>query len=80
MTPKEKAEDLVKKFFIYNHIGHKHAVRYALIAVDEIIESRREDQGFDDTLYATGEYHTPHPMYLTYWNEVKQEIKRYESM
>lgn len=64
MTPKEKAEDLVKKFFIYNHLGHKHAVRYALIAVDEIMNALCDNGSWDSV----------------YWESVKQEIKRYESV
>ena len=92
MTPNEKAKKLVDDLYqttpneawfnpplgclTMEHKAWDHAKQCALIAVDEIIDSRREDQGFDDTLYATGEYHTPHPMYLTYWNEVKQEIEK----
>ena len=53
----------------------KNAVQCALIAVDEIIESRKDDNRFDDTLFQiTTHYITPHPMYLTYWIKVKQEI------
>ena len=54
------------------------AKQCALIAVDEIISSREDDSGFDDTLSSTSsEYYTPHPMYLTYWEEVKTEIEKY---
>jgi hypothetical protein len=53
------------------------AKQCALIAVDEIIKSREDDRHFDDTLSSTGsEYYTAHPMYLTYWQEVKQEIEK----
>jgi hypothetical protein len=46
-----------------------------LIAVDEIIESRKDDGAFDDTKLGS-EYYTPHPMYLSYWNLVKKEINK----
>ena len=87
MTPKEKAEDLAKKLFEFNQRvkwdsdndewahDYKLAKQCALIAVDEIINSRNDDRGFDDTLSSvSSEYYTAHPMYLTYWQEVKQEI------
>jgi hypothetical protein len=55
----------------------KGAKSCALIAVDEIINSRNDDRGFDDTLSSvSSEYYTVHPMYLTYWQEVKQEIEK----
>jgi hypothetical protein len=46
------------------------------IAVDEIINSRKDDSNFDDTFLVTSEYHTLHPMYLSYWLEVKKEIDK----
>jgi hypothetical protein len=92
MTPKEKAEELIKMFNkvkIFIDIepsnieiaiedvdcdANKHC---ALIAVDEIIQSRQDDGHFNDTLSSTGsEYYTPHPMYLTYWLQVKNEINK----
>ena len=41
MTPKEKAIELVQKYFKANHqpYGFKDAKQCALIAVDEIIDS-----------------------------------------
>ena len=35
----------------------------------------QEDRNFDDTLSSYSEYWSPHPMYLTYWLQVKQEIE-----
>jgi hypothetical protein len=68
MTPAIKAIDLYSKFL---------SKEFALLAVDEIIKSRKEDTSFDDTLSSTSsEYYTPHPMYLTYWNLVKNEIEK----
>jgi hypothetical protein len=86
MTPKEKADELVEKFIAPTKVYHDHlgwvnyldsAKECALIAVDEIIQSRQDDGHFDDTLSSTSsEYYTPHPMYLTYWEQVKKEIEK----
>jgi len=81
MTPKEKAEQLYDKFLQYvpaeEEFEHEYAKKCALIAVDEIVESRKDDAHFDDSLSSTSsEYYTPHPMYLTYWLHVKQEIEK----
>jgi hypothetical protein len=78
MTPKEKAYDLVILFIDkHNNVRKDLAKKFALIAVDAIIKSREDDSGFDDTLSSTGgEYYKPHPMYLTYWLQVKQEIEK----
>jgi len=82
MTPKEKAEDLVLKYLRlqepnYNWFHKGLAKQCALIAVDQIIESRKDDGAFDDTkLGNSSEYYTPHPMYLSYWNLVKTEINK----
>ena len=81
MTPKEKAKELFDKMFLV--IENKgmyddlyRAKQCALIAVDEIILSRKDDSQFDDTLWAGGsDMYTMHPMYLNYWQEVKQEIE-----
>lgn len=77
MTPKEKAKELFDKYQIAGSQWYVDRTKnYALIAVDEIIKSREEDGSFDDTLSSTSsEYYTPHPMYLTYWLQVKQEIE-----
>lgn len=86
MKPKEKAEELVGKFISHTLIFDEgagwledkdEAKHCALIAVDEIIKSREDDGHFDDSLSVTSsEYYTPHPMYLTYWKVVKQEIEK----
>jgi len=83
MTPKEKAKELVNKFYVilmkknYPNVAQMGAAKEcALLSVDEIIESRKEDNGFNDTLLSVSEYWTAHPMYLTYWQEVKQEIEK----
>lgn len=69
MPPQEKAIQLI------NAVGEMAAI----FVVDEIINSRKEDAAFDDTHLSKGsKYHTPHPMYFTYWNEVKQELIKSE--
>ena len=65
MTPEEKAFQLIDSVGVSN----------AIYVVDEIIKSRKEDSAFDDRHLANGsDYYTPHPMYFTYWKEVKNEI------
>lgn len=68
MTPKEKAEELVTKFQQsrdaedYNDVRDIHAaIRCALIAVDEMINEKRNFYPYGDT---------------SYWQEVKQEIEK----
>ena len=78
MTPKEKAKELFDKYQIAGSQWYVDRTKnYASIAVDEIIKSRQDDGLFDDTLSSTSsEYYTPHPMYLTYCQQVKQEIEK----
>ena len=61
MTPKEKALELVQKYFKANHqpYGFKDAKQCALIAVDEVMER---------TLWDKGEQR--------FWKEVKQDIEK----
>lgn len=82
MTPEEKALQLYKDAFnrwCYE-LSHEKNVSTAKNAAeyicDQIIESRKDDKSFDDSLYNNSEYYNPHPMYLTYWLRVKGEIKR----
>jgi hypothetical protein len=81
MTPKEKAEQLFQLYLPFVQSGHIEEIKNrckqcALIAVDEVILSRKDDSQFDDTLWAGGsDMYRMHPMYLNYWQEVKQEIE-----
>lgn len=84
MTPQEKAQDLIKTFHPYTYTAvHNYrqtgeyvdAILCALKAVDEIIESRKDDPRFDDTLYSSTKFYTAHPMHLNYWKQVKQELE-----
>ena len=82
-TPLEKALQLMIRFQETSYKLGDHSSIYtptakyhALICVDEIIESRADDSKFDDTLYSTSsEYYSSHPMYLNYWQQVKQELE-----
>ena len=83
MTPKEKAEELFQLYLPFvDSLGNIEDIKYrckkcALIAIDEIILSRKDDSQFDDTLWAAGsDMYTMHPMYLNYWKEVKTEIEK----
>jgi hypothetical protein len=79
MTPKEKAEDLVNKFFqfkprfkldIDNEKEYYQAKEFALIAVDEIIKS--------NPIFVTSKLEGKdgmHEAYL-YWKKVKEEIEK----
>jgi len=74
MTPKEKAEELIKKFTL-NPVGpiyimsDEHTKQCALIAVDEVINVLD-----DENLYIQGE--TNIVGFINYFNEVKQHIQQ----
>ena len=63
MTPKEKAKDLYKIFYIDMGLSENDAKQCALIAVDEIIKSYKTK----NLIY---------PKEIIYYEEVKQEIKK----
>jgi hypothetical protein len=64
MTPKEKAEELVSKFY-WRKTNHNVSVidskQLALIAVDEILK--------------VAAFYNDSQAEVTYWQEVKQEIE-----
>ena len=68
MAPKEKALELVQKYFKAKHqpYGFKDAKQCALIAVDEILNLSKIASIRHDEVY----------MELEYWQEVKQEIEK----
>ena len=78
MSPKEKADELVKKMYevrsgSVSMITYYFAKQCALVAVDEMLEEL-DHLAFDDHDYGTSK--------MMYWMEVKQEINklsRYES-
>ena len=64
MTTKEKAAELVDKYYLPNITWALiHAKKSALIAVDEILSHHSQEQG----LYKIDKY---------YWEEVKKEIEK----
>jgi len=76
MTPQEKAIQIYNKFYGIP-LYLKTIKECCHILVDQIIESGEDDSAFDDTKWGNGsEYYSPHPMYLTYWLQVKEEINQ----
>jgi hypothetical protein len=63
MTPKEKAVDLVDKFYNEVLIDNYESKRCALIAVDEILNDREEIDGM-------------RVINDPYWMEVRNEIEK----
>ena len=50
-----------------------------MIAINEIIESRKDDRRFDDRLIqGSSGYASLHPMGLSYWLEVEKELNKNE--
>jgi hypothetical protein len=87
MTPKEKAEELVKKFGTYAvmwsggiEVERQNVKQCALIAVDEIILSapfEPVDTDWDEA-GASAQYWYPQKLEdsAKWWGEVKQEIEK----
>ena len=75
INPKDKAIELIDKMFNVDLdckseamcMLYPHAVRCALIAVDEIIKALNDD------IYIQGE--TDIDSHIEYWKKVKQEIE-----
>jgi hypothetical protein len=72
MSPKEKADELVKKMYevrsgSVSMITYYFAKQCALVAVDEMLEEL-DHLAFDDHDYGTSK--------MMYWMEVKQEINK----
>ena len=71
MTPKEKAKQLFRKFYILDHkIWQDTAKQCALIAIDEILEN------VDYFFKELEKDNLPNKFNdeIEYWNEIKQEI------
>jgi hypothetical protein len=87
-TPKEKARELIFSFTYLNSrnasdqskIEHPTAICCARKVVDEIIASRNEDVRFDDSFLAKSKFHQLHPMYLSYWIQIRQEIDCFDKI
>ena len=73
MTPKEKAQELVDKYYNFGDQEFDYSKEFALIAVDEILKLNHPivivyTETSDNLIEQyTQEY---------YWNEVKHEIKK----
>lgn len=70
MTPKEKAEELMEKYYNVGDQEFDYSKEFALIAVDEILNL---------DLHSVGDYKCfddPCEWYISYWMEVKQEIEK----
>ncbi len=67
MTPKEKAEELIRRFY---SIGAIECKQCALIAVDEIFEFMKMDDEYTETVS------NANSKWVNYYLEVKQEIEK----
>lgn len=67
MTPKEKAVELVEKFSSRNMLGLDTSIKFALVAVDELIKEAQPDVVTISRGSLTD---------LEFWNKVKSEIKK----
>ena len=74
MTPKEKAKELVDKYYhlfsveLENTIDYRESKQCALIAVDEILN-------LDFNIKCDATERCVNPV-MNYWQEVKQEIEK----
>jgi hypothetical protein len=66
MTPKEKAEDLLSKYYFQVQTLGKQK-QCALIAVDEILKLESNNGYYFDGTNVTS---------ISYWQEVKKEIEK----
>jgi hypothetical protein len=71
MTPKEKAEQLVKKYYrdsdlLVEDLSFIQAKECALIAVEEILDANPYECDGIDILHSN----------ISYWEAVKQEIEK----
>ena len=72
MTPKEKAKQLIGKFYVnipLRDCDNRRPHKLALIAVDEILEEISEV-----LMVTASSYVVEH---IVFWQEVKQEIEKY---
>jgi hypothetical protein len=80
MTPQENAKKLYRDAYMRwcYELSHEKNVLTAkdisLYICEQVIKSREQDKRFDDILYSSSEYWTSHPMYLSYWLEVKKTL------
>jgi hypothetical protein len=65
MTPKEKATELADKYFNVGDQEFDYSKEFALIAVDEIINSNPHSNPLNTNVEST----------MCFWQEVKKEIE-----
>jgi hypothetical protein len=77
MTPKEKAEELVRKYYSFGLNNPAQSFSWyeckqcALIAVDEILDlTKKNKYNWQDWNEIVGVHYDP------YWQEVKEEIEK----
>ena len=82
MTPREKAIELVNKYWITDfNIYEKESKQCALIAVDELIDANKKCSytiDYTNTLHAKdldAKVRSEIELFFIYWESVKQEIK-----
>jgi len=74
MTPKDKAKELVGKFYVnipLRDCDNRRPHKLALIAVDELIEEACFTDEYIKSVFFTDGYYDRQE----YWEEVKQEIE-----
>lgn len=80
MTPKEKAKELVDKYFNVGDQEFDYSKEFALIAVEEIIKSEKLDYLFTqnqiNSMERTSDDRWIHETFIDYWHEVKHEIEK----
>ena len=81
MTPKEKAKELVDKYYNFGDQEFDYSKEFALIAVEEIIKERyfhNEHYKQNSKLKYHIEIELAERLEATrnYWNEVKHEIEK----
>lgn len=72
ISPKEQAEELAKDFYIFNHIGDRHAIICALKTVERIMDSN-SDFAFSGNMWGPNgslSYEDSEK----YWLEVKEHL------
>jgi hypothetical protein len=79
MKAKEKANELVYKYWDIEDIYYSNAIECALIAVDELIEATKKYIAIREKVeYSkTGYDNVVHTQYNKFWQEVKNEIQKF---
>ena len=80
MTPKEKAKELTDKYFNVGDQEFDYSKEFALIAVEEIIKSKKLNYLFTqnqiNSMESTSDDRWIHETFIEYWDIVKHEIEK----